>query len=471
MTIPAATSDVAESIIMTPGPPLRAGLSEPMFPSQPEGNPSPITFNCSATSTSLRENRRIVTNILRMWSRWAAEILWYKPDLSSSASLQKMLRTLESPSPIFAYSQLIRRLNFTSPRLSVSDLALTTLSRCELLESLYLNKCEKLTSVSLETALNSWPNLLFIDLTGVFEVNNEAIISLAETSHKLKGINLNGCKSPGNPALIALSLNCPDLHRLKMGGSDLVTDVGISAVVRGCPLLSDLDVQGCSSVTDTAIRAVWTHSHNIQQVRLASCNALTDLAFPSTIEGDDQKDDSDDLWCFEERGRMFVVAPDPAVITEPPQSISKGNEVEMIDGQEDSVFPGLTLVELCPLVIHQRSRSLRFLDLSHCEQITDVAIEGIVAWAPKLSSLVLARCSLLTDQSVEAISKLGRSLHHLNLAHVDQITDESVKKLARSCNKLTHADFACKRPLSTLRVADMNGIDNGTMLVLQLVPI
>jgi F-box and leucine-rich repeat protein GRR1 len=84
------------------------------------------------------------------------------------------------------------------------------------------------------------------------------------------------------------------------------------------------------------------------------------------------------------------------------------------------------------------------LDLGYCTKITDDAIAGIIAHAPKIQSLVLSGCVALTDKAVEYICKLGDNLDTLMMAHVSDLTDRAIIDLTRSCGNLRSADFACK---------------------------
>ncbi|KAJ2933339.1 hypothetical protein H1R20_g3766, partial [Candolleomyces eurysporus] len=472
----------ASNFGLMPGPPLRRELSDNVPLGQFKGTFFPD--RASSAEKSLKENRKIVTNILRYfdnqddlltvlrvcrkWSEWGAELLWYRPKLSRHGSVQGMVRTLESPNPTLAYHKLIRRLNFVAPAPWIGDSTLTALSQCDLLERLTLHGSKRLSAPALEATLTSWPNLISIDLTNVAEVTNEAIILLAAVSNKLQGVNLNGCKIPGDPALIALAKNCPSLCRLRMGASDLVTDTGVSAIVKGCPRLLELDLHRCQNITDIAVREVWTHAHNMRQLDLAFCGSLTDLAFPFTIRvveaGDaprDQERDNAGLPGQGEhdaaKGREVAYVEGRPVETDRPEVVPEVRELTSIDPQEHiSSLPGLSTIGLCPLTVHQTLESLRILDLSSCIQITDNAIEGITSCAPRLRNLVLSKCALLTDRSIEAICKLGRALHLLNLAHVGQVTDEAVKKLAQSCTRLRYVDFACCHKLTDESVVELS---------------
>lgn len=105
--------------------------------------------------------------------------------------------------------------------------------------------------------------------------------------------------------------------------------------------------------------------------------------------------------------------------------------------------PTTWLDQLPPLILRHTADNLRVLDLTLCK-ITDDAIEGIVAHAPKIQTLMLTGCTLLTDRSLESICKLGDHLDVLMLARVSNITDKAVVRLARSCVNLRCIDIACE---------------------------
>ncbi|KAJ2935895.1 hypothetical protein H1R20_g1199, partial [Candolleomyces eurysporus] len=145
---------------------------------------------------------------------------------------------------------------------------------------------------------------------------------------------------------------------------------------------------------------MWTHSRNMRDLHLAGCDTLTDLAFPSNVEVDLEPDDTPQLEDQKNHGANLLgqgelsglsvaTTEGHAVNADPPQSVLEGKELANTDPQLSvPSLPGLTSVELCPLVIHQASTTLRSLDLSSCTQITDIAIEDVIACAPRLRTLV-----------------------------------------------------------------------------------
>ena len=117
------------------------------------------------------------------------------------------------------------------------------------------------------------------------------------------------------------------------------------------------------------------HSRQLRTLRVARCHQLNDKAFPSSL--------GPDMPNFSHEKPL------------PPR-------------------PTTWLDELQPLTLHHTAHNLRVLDLSSCN-ITDDAIEGIVAHAPRIQSFILSGCTALTDRSLESISKLGPHLDVLML--------------------------------------------------------
>lgn len=101
---------------------------------------------------------------------------------------------------------------------------------------------------------------------------------------------------------------------------------------------------------------------------------------------------------------------------------------------------------------------LRILDLTSCVRLTDMAVEKIIAVAPRLRNLVLAKCRNLTDVAVNAISKLGKNLHYVHLGHCGQITDDAVKTLVQNCSRIRYIDLGCCTRLTDASVTKLAGL-------------
>lgn len=92
---------------------------------------------------------------------------------------------------------------------------------------------------------------------------------------------------------------------------------------------------------------------------------------------------------------------------------------------------------------------LHTLDLTQCKKVTDAAIAGIVAHAPRLQHVHLAGCSLLTNAALERLCSLATHLETLTISHAENITDPAIVDLVHCCPKLAVVDVSCKsRPIS-----------------------
>lgn len=346
--------------------------------------------------------------VSRKWCECSVELLWLKPHFSRPETLFNLLRVLEKKDTTFSYASFIRRLNFSSVSRELDDSRFAVLAACTRLERLTLNGCERLTDEALIAVLSCTSNLVALDLTNVCDVTDDAIAVLAATSRKLQGVNLEGCKKVTDEGILALARSCSYLRRIKLCELEEVTSLSISELVSKCPLLIEIDLTQCSCITDLAARDIWKNSLQLRELRLGQCFHITDQGFP--------------------------VTPRLAQLPTNAGSNAQGTENNLAHVRYQSVPP---------LLITQPLVHLRQLDLMHLN-ITDDAVDGIIANSPKIRNLVLAKCTALTDKAVRSICNLGRHLHCLHLGHAAAITDESVILLAKSCPRLRYVDLACK---------------------------
>lgn len=345
--------------------------------------------------------------VCRAWCECSVELLWHRPNFTKLDTLGKMMRALSKDDQTFMYARFIRRLNFLYLGTDLTDILFTRLTQCVRLERLTLINCSALSDGALARVLPCCPGLVALDLTGVIEASDRAIVALASSTKRLQGINLGSCQKVTDKGILALAANCSLLRRVKLSGVDQITDEAISALAKSCPLLLELDLNKCELITDTSVRDIWLFCNNMRELRLSHCGELTDAAFPSPPKPEVQSG----------------LNPFPSAPTFPSDRL-----------------PSLYLA--------RSYHHLRMLDLTGCSQITDEAIEGIVAAAPKIRNLVLAKCTLLTDRAVEAICAIGKHLHYLHLGHAGSITDRSIRSLARACTRLRYIDLASEYPPS-----------------------
>ncbi|KAL1661101.1 hypothetical protein GGF50DRAFT_105685 [Schizophyllum commune] len=270
----------------------------------------------------------------------------------------------------------------------------------------------------LADALYECPHLETLVLSGVQDLTDRTIVRAAAACPGLQGIGLSGCNALSDVAILELTGKGVPLQWLHVNGVAGLTDPSISAVARSCSRLLELELCDLPLLSALSLRDVWMFSRQLRTLRVARCHQLNDKAFPSSL--------GPDMPNFSHEKPL------------PPR-------------------PTTWLDELQHLTLHHTAHNLRVLDLSSCN-ITDDAIEGIVAHAPRIQSFILSGCTALTDRSLESISKLGPHLDVLMLAHVSKVTDKGIIKIARACQNLRCVDVAFCRHLSDLSVFELAGL-------------
>jgi len=88
-------------------------------------------------------------------------------------------------------------------------------------------------------------------------------------------------------------------------------------------------------------------------------------------------------------------------------------------------------------------RSLQSLNVTRCVELTDEAICAIAAGCPDLGVLVVSGCCELTNEALKAIASRCHSLHSLDISYCEKLSNESLEAVETGCPEL-------KKVISTL---------------------
>ena len=351
--------------------------------------------------------------VCRRWCVCGVQLLWHRPSFHKLSSLFKLIHVMIQPDASFPYATYVRRLNFSLLAGDLDDQLFGRMDVCHRLERLTLAGCSQVTDATLARVLSHTPQLVAVDVSGVVQVTDATLEVLAEHCPRLQGANLSGCRWVTSAGVVALAQKCTSLRRIKLGQCEQVDGRAFLRLVRSCPILLEADMVNCPRIDDASVREVWLRANILRELKLAHCAALTDAAFPT-----------------------------PALL----ESLAR-DPPHAVDGAAPPVLPSPVAFAMCD--------HLRILDLTNCALLTDEAVRGIVAQAPKLRNLSLAKCTRLTDESVYAIAKLGRNLQYLHLAHVANLTDRAVMHLAQHCTRIRYLDLACCVQLTDASVGQL----------------
>ncbi|KAI0329539.1 RNI-like protein [Cubamyces sp. BRFM 1775] len=317
------------------------------------------------------------------------------------------------------------------------------------------------------------PNLTSAVLSGVPDLSSRTLHVLAASCAHLARLDLSHCASPALTDLGLHALAAQALPLTALGVSRVLglTDGGLARAVRGLPHLAELEMDGLPLVTAVAVRDIWTFARGLRRWSLAGCVQLTDSAFPWVPESDWLRSS---VGLEEEvpgashsqqeggSGGGDVPAAEARVQAqargsrEGSSGLSFGPPVVTSSPRAVRIRPKTWLESLPPLILPgtHKLNELRELDLGHCVRLTDAAILGVVAYAPRIHHLSLAGCIELTDRAMHAVSNLA-GLTALDIAGLERVTDEGAFAVASSCRRLRVIDISFIPNLSDLVVLEL----------------
>ncbi|KAI0371546.1 RNI-like protein [Pilatotrama ljubarskyi] len=275
------------------------------------------------------------------------------------------------------------------------------------------------TDDELASILPHCPNIFSATLSGVPDLSDRTLIVLAESAPNLTHLDISGCADVTDLGIDALAAHSTSLVSVAINRISGLTDHSIAQLVRGLPHLEVLEMDGLPLVTSLSVRDVWTFARGLTRWTMSGCLHITNSAFP---------------W------------------------VPEREQLRSLEALEGTSRPRATWLEnLPPLVLPgtHKLNELRVLDLSHCIKLTDSAILGIVAYAPRIQHLSLAGCIELTDRAMRALCALGNHLAVIDIGGLERVTDEGAFALASSCRRLQSVDISFIPNLSDLVVLEL----------------
>lgn len=250
-------------------------------------------------------------------------------------------------------------------------------------------------------------------------------------------------------------VGCKNLERLTLVFCKHVTSKPVSAVLQDCQYLQSVDITGIKDVEDNIFHTLASNCIRIQgfyvpQAKNVSFEALIKFISHASMlkrvkitANNNINDEIIEL--LADRCPMLVEVD----ITLSP-NVHDQSLVKMFTklGQlrEFRITHNFHVSDKLFFELAQKVRhfpSLRLIDFSGCEHITDKTIEYVVDLAPKLRNVFLGKCSRITDTSLIHLSRLGKNLQTVHFGHCFNITDAGVRVLVKSCPRIQYVDFAC----------------------------
>ncbi|CAH1248488.1 FBXL20 [Branchiostoma lanceolatum] len=343
----------------------------------------------------------------------------------------------------------IRELNIAGNRDLNDDDILALVKKQTGLTSLDVAMCGELTSQTVLHIETHVPQMQYLNFSKCRRMR-EVAASKLYTLPGLQDISFAECPQVSSKALIAgfCSKPMPHLSSICLAHCTLVRDEFVEALGKAVPHLQELDLTSCLAITDRSVHAIAASFPELKRQSVAWCKNVTDYGILG-LEKPSEEVGARRL-CELNGGRFsrnfgtigFFSPPSAAEMT-----VCKITEEEAIAllAQRDAGLPtGL-----------QRLARLRVLDLSTCQQLSDLGITCAIRFR-ELVCLRLNMCTGVTDQSLVAIATNVPSLEELSISQCYQVTDEGVTTVVKRLQRLTFLDISCNDKLTNRTLASIS---------------
>ncbi|KAI2788726.1 SCF E3 ubiquitin ligase complex F-box protein grrA [Penicillium oxalicum] len=327
--------------------------------------------------------------VCRSWAANCVGILWHRPSCNNWDNLKSVASSVGKPDSLFAYADLIKRLNLSALTEDVSDGTVVPFAQCKRVERLTLTNCSKLTDKGVSDLVEGNRHLQALDVSDLASLTDHTLYTVARNCPRLQGLNITGCSNVTDESLLVVSQNCRQIKRLKLNGVSEVTDRSIQSFAENCPAILEIDLHDCKLVTSASVTALLTTLRHLRELRLAHCVEVNDSAFLKLPEH----------LTFDSMRILDLTACDQV----------KDDAVERIINA---------------------SPRLRNLVLAKCRFITDRSVAAICKLGKNLHYVHLGHCSQITDSAVIQLIKSCNRIRYIDLACCNSLTDVSVKQLA-----------------------------------------
>ncbi|KAK2738187.1 SCF ubiquitin ligase complex subunit [Myotisia sp. PD_48] len=274
----------------------------------------------------------------------------------------------------------------------------------------YHGLVKRLNLTALNAAVNDGTVASFIKckrierltLTKCSNLTDEGVSGLVEGNRQLQALDVTELKSLTDRTLVVIANNCPRLQGLNVTGCAKLSDESLATLADSCRHLKRLKLNSVSQVTDRAIQAFAKNCPSMLEIDLSGCHHISNVSVVALLSTLRNLRELRLAQCVKISDRGFLSLSDNLVF-----------------------------------------ESLRILDLTACENVTDDSVEKIIRLTPRLRNLLLSKCRFITDRSVHAICKLGKNINYVHLGHCSNITDAAVIQLVKSCTRIRFIDLAC----------------------------
>ena len=160
----------------------------------------------------------------------------------------------------------------------ITDESITALvSRGRHLRELRVAHCSLITDnafLELPTHL-AFDSLRILDLTACFQLHDEAVEKIIESSPRLRNLVLAKCKDITDRSVYAITRLGKNLHYIHLGHCAQINDQAVCQLVNRCNRIRYIDLACCHRLTDKSVKQLATLP-KLRRIGLVKCQSITD---------------------------------------------------------------------------------------------------------------------------------------------------------------------------------------------------
>ena len=145
---------------------------------------------------------------------------------------------------------------------------------CNLLESLYLRRCNRVTDVGVKHVAQHCSHLKELSVSDCYKVRDFSLKEIAKNCGGLKYLSVAKCPV-SDTGMKFIGKHCVKLKYLNIRGCEAVTDVGVTHIVQNCFKLRSLDAGKCD-ITDNGLHIIGIHCPQLKKLSIRGCERVTD---------------------------------------------------------------------------------------------------------------------------------------------------------------------------------------------------
>ena len=272
-----------------------------------------------------------------------------------------------------------------------------------------------------------------------------------------RGIRLENLKIGGDTLLMTydifggtfFSLDTSSLRRIDLRDS-MIGDEDVVRIAHGCPRLAEICLFGSDGITDASLIALGKFSRQLILMDIGRCFNITDEGLQGFADGclnvkDMNLPDGLHTGDMDQNCHLRHMSISDTCVPVSAHSTSLLRIVNLSRCEQITDVGILALAHSCPL--------LSDIDLYSCMQITDTAISAVAHSCPHLSTLDLSCCLMITDRSISALVSSCPPLSSIKLGKCEQITDIGISALSNSFPHLKCIDLSACRQITDLGIS------------------